>query len=219
MSQLKNYCLLLLFFLSFIFTAHSQKQTCTIYFDDTTTITGLARIRNDNFIKFKLNEDAESTDYDPMIIDKIVFEKDGASQVYKYKKETGGFHMWLKVLIEGKVSLYRNDISSFYYSPFGMPAFGSNPAMGTGFGAMNTYSREIYYVANGEEFEVSKISSLNNIGKDSKKTASKFLGDCPALVEKITNKQYRKDDYYNVVKFYNTNCSIENVSASNEAKN
>lgn len=210
---LKNqtYTFLFLFFFGIIFTANSQKQTCTIYFDDNTVVTGLGKIRSDNFIKFKLDKDAESTDYDPMIIDKIIIEHDGVSQIYKYKKEKNGFPLWLKVVTEGKVTLYKNDISGFNFPLMMNNGFGG---MNNNFGGMNvtTGSSVNYYVANGEEHEVFLITSLGSITKNFKKAASDFFKDCPILVEKINNKEYKKDDIYNVVKFYNTNCSNENAS-------
>ncbi|MDP5200648.1 hypothetical protein [Flavobacterium sp. DG2-3] len=216
MNKPKNYFLLLIFCLIFC-SAQSQKLTCTIYFDDNTSVTGLGKIKSDNFIKFKLNEDAKSTDYDPMIIDKIVIEKDGVSQVFKYKKEIDGFHKWLKVLIEGNVSLYKYDNSGLIFVPSMTPTgFGTN-----GFGGTNMYSSSIeeYYVAHGEEFEVISISTIGGFGKNFKKVASKFFEDCPILVEKINNKEYKKDKVYDVVKFYNTNCNTENAATTSEIKN
>ena len=214
-TLLNKYSLLFLLFLSIIFTAHSQKQKCTIYFDDNTSITGLGKIKGDNFIKFKLNDEAKSTDYDPMIIDRIVIENDGVSQVYKYKKQKDGSPFWLKVITEGKVSLYKNEYSGHNFGPT-MSNNGIN-----GFSGMNMVSNSvtIYYIAHGEEFEVSVITSLGSLSKNFKKTASEYFKDCPVLVEKISNKEYKKDDIYDVVKFYNSKCNTENTTAEVKTEN
>ncbi|WJS95096.1 hypothetical protein NYQ10_01280 [Flavobacterium johnsoniae] len=200
-----------LLFFFFALTANSQKQICKIYFDDGTVLSGTGKIRMDNSIKLKLNENDKGTDYDPLIIDRIELETDGISQVYKYKKEVDGFHKWLKVLIEGKVSLYKYDMSGFN--------FGTIP--GSGFSGMGMASTPVtyYYVARGEDFEVSIITSLGNISKNFKKTASDYFKDCPVLVEKVNAKEFKKDDIFQVVKFYNTKCETENATSVIKAEN
>ncbi|CAM3668332.1 hypothetical protein [Flavobacterium chungbukense] len=204
-----------LFFFFFALTANSQKQICRIYFDDGTVLSGIGKIRTDNTIKLKLNDDDKGTDYDPLIIDRIELERDGISQVYKYKKEVDGFHKWLKVLIEGKVSLYKYDMSGFNFATIPNSGFsGMNMGMG-----MASSPVTYYYVAHGEDFEVSIITSLGNISKNFKKAASEFFKDCPVLVEKINNKEFKKDDIFQVVKFYNTKCDTGNASTEIKAKN
>lgn len=212
----KSFLLSILLSFFFALTANSQKQICRIHFDDGTVLSGIGKIRADNTIKLKLNDDDKGTDYDPLIIDHIELERDGISQVYKYKKEVDGFHKWLKVLIEGKVSLYKYDMSGFNFGSIPNSGFsGMNTGMGMGMATPVTY----YYVAHGEDFEVSIITSLGNISKNFKKTASNFFKDCPVLVEKINAKEFKKDDIFQVVKFYNTKCDTENATSEIKAEN
>jgi hypothetical protein len=207
--------LLFFFFLACSFNSFSQNKKCTIFFNDGTRVSGLGKIKIDNFIKFKLNEDAESTIYDPKSIDKITINENGLTESYKYKKEKGAFHKWLKVIIEGKVNLYKNDISGFYFNNAASPSgFGTGMPMGMGMTSHVTY----FYIDHEKDAEVFTITSFGNISKNFKKAASDFFKDCPALVEKINNKTLEKDDIEEVVNYYNENCNnstIETIAKDN----
>jgi len=193
----------LLFFFSITSNVFSQKKKCIIYFKDNTTIEGLGKIKSDGAIKFKLNEDSDSKIYEADLIDKIKINENGLTQTYKYLKEKNNFPLWLKVIVEGKVNLYKNDISGFNFGPMAGSGFGG------GFGApmaMSSGPVIYYYVSHEGDAEVFKITSIGNISKNFKNAASEFFKDCPALVEKINTKTFRKDDIEEVVNFYNKNC-------------
>lgn len=195
--------LLLLFCFGITSNVFSQKKKCVIYFNDNTTIEGLGKIRSDGAVKFRLNEDSDSKIYAADLIDKIKINENGLTQTYRYKKEKGNFALWLKVIVEGKVNLYKNDISGFNFGPAGGAGFGG------GFGApMSMSSGPViyYYVSHAGDTEVFKITSIGNISKNFKKAASEFFKDCPLLVEKVNAKTFKKDDIEEVVNFYNKNC-------------
>lgn len=192
--------ILLLLFLFFISSnVFSQKKKCILYFNDNTTIEGLGKIRSDGAIKFKLNDDSDSKIYAADLIDKIKINENGLTQTYRYKKEKGNFPLWLKVIVEGKVNLYKNDISGFYFGPTGAAGFGAPMAMSSG-------PVIYYYVSHEGDTEVFKITSIGNFSKNFKKAASEFFKDCPVLVEKVNAKTFKKDDIEEVVHFYNKNC-------------
>ena len=43
--------------------------------------------------------------------------------------------------------------------------------------------------------------------KNFKKSASIFFEDCPKLVEKISNKEYKLDQLPEIIEFYKVNCN------------
>lgn len=198
-----TFLFLLLFFFAFAFNAFSQNKKCTIFFNDGSSVSGLGKIKVDNFIKFRLNEDAQSINYDPKSINKITINENGLTETYKYKKEKEAFHKWLKVVIEGKVNLYKNDVSGFYSAPTMTPA-GFGTGMGMSMGGTTIVN---FFIEHENDPEVFKITSFGTISKNFKKAGSNFFKDCPVLVEKIDNKTFKKDDIEAVVKFYNENCN------------
>ena len=187
----------------FVFSiGFSQNQRCTIYLKDNTSIAGLGKIKADGNIKFKLNNESESTVYEASLIDRIEMNEKGTIETYKYKKLKNNFDQWLKVIIEGSVNLYKSDVSGFYFAPGAMNTAGGFGGMSYG-GGGNVTS---YYINHEGESEVFKITSFGNISKSFKNTASDFFKDCPILVEKIQNKTYTKNDIEEVVEFYNMKC-------------
>lgn len=165
--------------------SQAQKKGLTIYFKDGTTLAGFGKIVADNDIRFRATEEGEGIIYKKELIDKIQIG-DGFYQ-YKPNEES-----WLRVIIKGKVNLYKKDATYYYaYTSTAIPAGGT---------VTN------YYVEREGENEVFKITSHGEISKNFKKTASAYFKDCPELVEKINNKTYKKTHIEEVIKFYNSNC-------------
>lgn len=181
----------------------SQNQRCTIYLKDNTSVTGLGKIKTDGNIKFKVNSESESSIYEAALIDRIEMNEKGTNETYKYKKLNNNFEQWLKVIIEGRVNLYKSDVSGMYFAPGAMNTAGGFGGMSYGGGGNVTH----YYINHKGESEVFKITTFGNISKNFKNAASDFFKDCPVLVEKIQNKTYTKNDIEEVVEFYNENCN------------
>lgn len=195
--SIKNFTFLLFIFLSSF--GFAQNQRCTIYFKDHKILEGLGRLKLDGSIKFRLNNDSESEIYENELIDKVQISTNGGSDIYKYKNVKDDSAIWLKVIIEGKVTLFTNDITGFNFNSAGM-----SPMGGMSYGSSTVTH---YYVSHEGEYEVFKITSLGTISKNFKKAASDFFKDCLVLVEKIQNKTYTKNDLEEVVKFYNSKCN------------
>lgn len=65
-----------------------------------------------------------------------------------------------------------------------------------------------YYVyRDGEEF-ATMVSSGALLGKNYKQRTKEYFSDCPALVEKIGSKGFKKENLKKVIKFYEKNCSL-----------
>ena len=84
--------------------------------------------------------------------------------------------------------------------------------MGNGFGGGmhmtmgHSYNISSYYVRKENETEVTHLGSTSWISKNFKKAASNYFKDCPNLVEKLQNKEYKKKDIREIIDFYNEYC-------------
>ena len=169
----------------------------------------------DGSVKFKLNDGKESEFYETNLIDKIRMNKNGAIETFKYKKVKEDAAAWMKVIIEGKVSLYTNDVAGYNFYTMGGNGMGGFGTMSYGGGSSIIY----YYVNHEGENEVLKITSFGNFSKNFKNAASDFFKACPVLVEKIQNKTYTKGDLEEVVEFYNSKCNITEIKPSQSIQN
>ncbi|WP_300566057.1 hypothetical protein [Flavobacterium sp.] len=205
----------LIFCLLFTAIGFSQKQRCTIYFNDGTTLAGLGRLKDDGTVKFKATEDSKNEIISKGNIEKVELNEEGTIEVYKYKRLSSDFQKWLKEIVNGEVSLYTSDVSGMY-----------GPSIGTGFSTMGGVGGGIafgtggnvtyYYVCHKLDTAVFRITSFGNISKNFKNTASEYFKDCPELVKKIEDKTFKKDDIEEVVRFYNTHCAVNTETKTAE---
>lgn len=103
--------------------------------------------------------------------------------------------IFLKLDIDGKLKLYTyyNTKSSAMgggYGPNGMP-------MATTYSKIS-YHKSIYQKEDGALMMPDGITFRSDM--------KNYLSECPLLVEKIENKNFKKDDGLNIVYFYNNNC-------------
>lgn len=166
---------------------YSQNDRCTIYFKDNTSVEGLGKVKVDGNIKFRVNEDSESVIYEPTLIDKLKIQLEGKTKTYQYIKIKNDIPFWAEIVLKGKVNLYKTNSQGYSDGPFRRPV-------------------TTYFVLHDGEKEAFKITAFNTMSKNFKNAASEFFKDCPALVEKVNTKTFKKDDIEKVVNFYNKNC-------------
>lgn len=112
----------------------------------------------------------------------------------KYRNE----YKLLEEEITGTVSLYISTSS-----------FNSNP-MGPGMG-MTQQTIVVHYVKRKDEDEVTLLSSDHFSDTSLKTVGPRFFSDCPELVKKIEDKDYKKRHIYDIVRFYNENCGVDHT--------
>ena len=105
----------------------------------------------------------------------------------------------MELVTSGKVTLFT--FLSEAYTPNMTTAEGN-------FGHFGGYSRDItyYYLLREGEDQVTHLGSTDIFSKNFKKAGSDYFADCPELVEKIQNKEYKKKHLEKVVRYYNKNC-------------
>ena len=199
----QNHLSLLL--LIFVFnTGYTQKNNYVIHFKEGSSKIGKDKIKTDSNIK--MNDTSEIVAYEKNYIEKIE-TRDGAYRRSKLKKIEKGTSkgLWLEVVVEGKVNLYKDDKNPF--SQTATEISGELPITSEG--------STTYYINREGESEVSKVTWNGFPGKNFKKAASQYFIDCPILVEDIQNKTYDISNIENVVRFYNMECS-QTYTAEND---
>lgn len=101
-------------------------------------------------------------------------------------------NVFLRLESDGKLKLF-----NYYYTKRSPGMY--NASTGTMSGGYS-YSVENYILQKGDG-ELKRPKSLTF-----KKDMAQYFSDCPALVEKIESKDFRKDDLEFIVQFFNSNC-------------
>ncbi len=101
-----------------------------------------------------------------------------------------GSHIFLKLEIDGRLKLFK-----YYHTQGGGGGYNSvTGTLSSGF----AYSSD-GFILQKENSELKKIKRF-------KKDMPEYFSDCPKLIEKIENKEYRENDIDLIVKFYNSWC-------------
>lgn len=100
-------------------------------------------------------------------------------------------YIFLKLEIEGRVNVFR-----YFYIQSGTGGY--NAATGT---MRNSSYKSDDFILQNKNGQVMRPSWMN-FRKDMKD----FFGDCPALVKKIQNKDYDRNDVLQIVEYYNSIC-------------
>lgn len=173
-------------------------------------------------LKFKTSKKAKKVKYDAHLVDSVLFtvtykEKIDKEWVEKTreakyvpvfldkKKKKQGF---AELIVDGEIKLVGRTV--MYYNTTTVHQ-GSTVNAG---GQLITFP-PVYQHHSGTHNnllvvrEGHKAIKINHVSlfKAFKKRASDFFGDCPSLVSKIENKEYKKEDLIAIVEYYNSNCA------------
>ena len=201
----------LLLFICFFISIHAIGQhgwtEGTIYLKNGTVKEGLItfpRVSKDYItfnrkqrVRFKTHKKAKRERFDHTQIAKIIFDYDDkASTEYVYIPTTEKKYELFEKIVTGKATLYARSVN---YTG----NVGSDGA--TGMSGVCTWEdyNEFYILREGEEIASPLITF--RISRSFRKRAMEYFSDCPAIVEKLEDKSYKKDDIKDVVESYN-NC-------------
>lgn len=198
-QQIQQFFLIILISVSIQISA--QKTKAEITFNDGTTITGLGKLKGEKFLKFRKSRKSKPKNYHFSKIKRVKIheKKQVRSYVYLKIKDIKKPKV-VEELCVGEVSLYR------MYSVGGAPGMFGIPGA-SGVGSSSSFTAKDYFVRRSDQSEATHLGSNLLITKNFKKTTSKFFEDCPALVQKIKDRTYKKKDLVKIVKYYNTKCS------------
>lgn len=199
-----NYLLFLTFFMA-LSQSFSQKTKAELIFKDGSLIKGLAEPTNVNNIRFRKERKAKKEFYSFEEVDtlKVYYDFNPTIFVLVTIKDKTAPKV-LEMAHSGKNVTYYRDIEEGYSAPRRTPTGGGGFLM-TGGGSYNTtYS----YLRKTNEKEAVYLGSSYWMTKNFKKGASNFFSDCPELVKKILNRDFRKKDLKEIILFYNTKCDL-----------
>ncbi|RRO16773.1 hypothetical protein [Flavobacteriaceae bacterium 14752] len=197
--MLKNFIYLLT--LTLLFSCGVPYQISSVKLKDGSTKTLLVK-QDEGFLLTKDNfsDSPEKLHYSEI---DYVKKKNNLNEETKFKffKVAGkNQYLLLEEEIVGPVSLYIQTTE------------GTNTEYATGM--TYNYTSIGYYVKKEHNNEVIFLTSDSALNFKFTEIGQTFFRDCPELVQKIEDKDFRKKDVYEVVKFYNKNCAV-GVSLAN----
>lgn len=189
--------LITLFLLLISSAVFAQRKEAVITLRSGEKLTGLAKIKTDQTIKFKKDKTSEARIYTFRDIKVLKIEEAFEMNTYHYKmikKKHVRRPKLLKLCVKGKMSLYSE-------------SFQNNTPMG-GMGGTPVFSisgeSTFYYICMNDNHIVEPVTKVGSgLGRGLRKTGLKFFKDCPELAEKIRNKTYKSRDIELVVYEYN----------------
>ncbi|WP_338360209.1 hypothetical protein [Yeosuana marina] len=161
--------------------ANAQFNKGTVYLKDGNTKTGLIKERDLGGIKYKEKEESDVELYDHTSIDGYDITEKGIAK-YRYKKTENGFPQIMQIVRVGKINLYSIKVA--------------NRDIMTGIRVNYNF---IYFIE--------KDNVITRVGKKLSKSDLELFKDCPSLIKKIKKKEFKKNDVYQIVNFYDMNCS------------
>lgn len=181
-------------------TTQAQKTRAKLVYKDGKVVKGIGNLVSKNRIRFRTSKKERTKKLELSLFDRVYIYNAAETQVYteiaikgKKKKKV------VEIMAEGdKLTLYR--IAQVGVSTGPMVGAGGGPMM------MHSYTVKNFYVKRAGETEASHLGSNQLFTKNFKKAASEYFKDCPSLVKKIKEKEFKKRDLKVIVDYYNEDC-------------
>lgn len=180
-----------------------QKTRAELIFKDGSLLEGIAEPIHSYNIKFKKDLNAKKQYFSFDEVDTLKVYYDLEPTIYVLVKIKKGYvPKVLELARSGKNVVHYRNILPVKTLPVAIPSNDGGSFMIGGGISRGTHS----YVRKPYEEEAVHLASSNWISKNFKNTASNFFSDCPELVEKIQNGEFKKRDLKEIIDFYNTKC-------------
>lgn len=181
----------------------AQNNLATLEFKDGKQRKGLAKLIGGDQIKFKKAKGQKAEKFHFSELQKAVIYDSEEPSTYVYIETPKGRFNVVKELEIGAVNLYVLEEKG--YAP-PMQMGGANGHMNVTGG--NFYDLQNLYVKSGENGELTHLGSNQLFSKNFKKAASDYFSNCPELVKKIQNRDFKKKHVKDIVHYYNTKCNL-----------
>ncbi|EAR00128.1 hypothetical protein [Maribacter sp. HTCC2170] len=170
----------------------AQKNSGKICFKDGRCLSGLIQIKG-NKVLFRTSKSDPKKVFNFEKVHSFNYSnRKRASFSFEYvpiKKQ--GKPQILQVIVSGTVKLYKQNNASF--------------SMNDGIG--NYKDTSTYYLKKGNEQTATLYVAFGYIPKTNfKKVSFLYFKDCLDLVNRIDRNEFKKEDYKEIIEFYNTNC-------------
>lgn len=231
-NKLKKHFLLFFLILCGSF-AYSQKGEAVLILKDSTRLNGIGEISGISSIvsvKFK-NDTLKYRTYRSKEIIGIDILENNYYRKFRFKYVDGGkFPEIMEIVSIDSLSLYvrvyEGSALSNSFSNEQMQILGNTPVQPVTFNngqdinigrSQNIYSelsfsRYSYYVGWGESDHVEHLYTKGlPFAKSFEKSMNKYFKSCQALIDKVENKEFSKDEVWRVLYFYNQRCLKTNA--------
>lgn len=152
---------------------------------DGTKIFGFGRTSFADEIIFKTDDKAEKVTYNSKQVKTITMKKNDKIYVYEYKIDKNSSTIKLvELILMGKMNLYSTTNCDRYG---------------------NCYPT--YYISKSNENFIQNMGGGRTRSNSFQEKAAEIFADCPALIEKIKAKYFRKYGVEDVVNYYNSSCA------------
>ena len=194
-----------IFLLCLLITAPilAQNDQAILEFKDGKQRKGLAKLIGGDQVEFKKAKGQKAEKFHFSELQKVVIYENEEPSTYIYIETREGRFNVVKELEIGAVNLYVLEQKG--YSP-PMQMAGANGHMNMTGG--NFYDIKNLYVKRGENGELTHLGSNQLFSKNFKKAASDYFSNCPKLVNKIQNRDFKKKHVKDIVHYYNTKCDL-----------
>lgn len=197
-----SYNTILPLFLTFIsFMVYAQKDTGTVIFKDGTKLEGIVMVKGYDKVIYKTDKKASKKTFQFDTIDTLKMNhRKGEKILVALKVKEHDKDQIVEVITTGEnATLYKK--STLFFNP------GTPMPYGTGGSVPSHSTIESAYLKKKNESEATYLGNNALFSKNFSKTSAEFFEDCPELVKKIENKEFKKKDLKEIIEFYNTNCN------------
>ena len=177
------------------FNIYAQTNKAVIEQLDGKIEIGFAEIleSNPNKIRFRKDLNSRPKKLDSNDFVRLLIYKNGIRFNYEFKINSNYRNKieLMRVIKKGFLSLYAIYDSVIY----------NTHSSGEGFGNINIgmeHSAFLFFISKKGDKTADKFPTKN---------AAEYFKDCPELVKKIKNKDFKSKDYFKIVDFYNNNCA------------
>lgn len=191
----------IILFLCFIsLSCKSSLAPATLYLKNGNVMEGFALKDPIKMVTFKEDLKGRGTNYYIKDIDAVEYNtSEGVKRYVILPVVDKRLEIVVEEILAGKVSLYLNN--QIGYSP-GMVGGGPGGMMSMG----TVHSIDNYYLKRDSDQSLTHLGSNQLFTKNFSAAASEFFEDCPVLVKKIEEKEFKKRDLREIVSFYNSEC-------------
>lgn len=168
------------------------------------SLEGLAKLVSNERIKFRKDRKYPKRTYNYREVSEIFINEAGRTKHYQYKvveRNADSYVKLVEVISQGKLNLYRVHKQGGYSGMTHHMGAGMTMSMG------GSYNINEYFVGEVGSDIVKRLTSTGNLfERNFKKAAVEYFKDCPALVSKLEEKIFGKNDLEEIVGFYNKEC-------------
>ena len=181
----------------------AQKTDATLTFKNGQVSKGFAEIKGRHYVKFRQSKEIKPEKIHFSELEKVAIEFEEGTTTYVYLPKKGKKKSKIyKRLYQGDVSLYMWNTggSNVGYNAAAPGTMGGNRVVGSSF------YWETYFIKRKQDDGLTLFFGTSGYVRGYRRAVRKFFNDCPELLEKVKNKEFKRKHVIETIEFYNQNC-------------